>query len=179
MTDAEITDELLQAEFLIYKVELEEAARIQEIEDHAAAIVAYGEATFVHVEKLVLDYTDMTSSEINNARLSLEHEEASIIEQIRFDALTARFDALSDLRACMIKAGNHTPNSKKMRFIAIRDNDVALLESLEAVAYEVTNDILARENKENEKAARKNSFKKKDKNKVTLKELVELVHDLY
>ena len=134
--DLEPTQENIYAEIIIYSEELEaqaEADRQQEVVDRAQAIVDYDAAVFIHVDKLVLDYIDMTSIEINNARLSLEHQEAGVIEQIRFDGMTVRFDALHDLRSCMVHANISIPNSKKMRFEAIRDNNVALLESLEAV----------------------------------------------
>ena len=64
------------------------------------------------------------------------------LEQIRINDFTERFDNLSDLRSCMVLAGYNIPNSKKKRFEAIRDNDLAYLESLEAVNEQVESELL-------------------------------------
>ena len=123
MVDAEITDELLEAELVLYKDELIvieeqriEDALAQEVLDKEAAILDYNSATFIHVEKLPMIFADMTSSQIVDALGSLLHQEESIIEQLRFEEMTARFDALPDLRACMVEAGINIPNAKKMVF---------------------------------------------------------------
>ena len=136
----EVTPENLAIEEGIYIQELAdqaEADRVQEIADKVTFIDAYVALVFTHVEIPVLDFTDMTSTDIANAIASLGYQEASIIEHLRVEALTARFDALPDLRMCMTKSNQHEPNSKKFRFYIIRDNDVEKLELLEAAADEV------------------------------------------
>ena len=140
----EVTPENLAIEEGIYIQELAdqaEADRVQEIADKVTFIDAYVALVFTHVEIPVLDFTDMTSTDIANAIASLGYQEASIIEHLRVEALTARFDALPDLRMCMAKSNQHVPNSKKFRFEIIRDNDVEKLILLEAAAQDVS-DIL-------------------------------------
>lgn len=185
--EEEVTDEVLLDMLEAWKIEsiaklekeiLAEEAKLKEVEDRELALIEFEKLSLVHVEKPAIDFTDKTSEDILGIIKSLESQEASIIECDRISEMGKRFDALIDLRACMVKAGHDIPNAKKKRFEAIRDNDVAYLESLELTVDDVVNDALVRGQKETAKELRKTNFKKADKDKVTLKELVLLVQDL-
>ena len=110
-----------------------------------------------------------------------------IIERDRVLALQARFDALPQYRLCMFLAGYNVLKDKKWRKSeyyknkCIQENDLSYIEALEAVAPTVQAQLDEEENKRLaaiELKKKLKDFKTKDKTKVKLEELVEIVQDL-
>ncbi len=134
------TQDDIEAELIIYDIELEEIARLQEIEDRKSAVKKYNKLDLIHVDMSEIELDGMTAKKILKLIKSLKNEEKEAVEKIRVDDLKARFKALPNYRACMYEAGFNVLLDKKWRKSkhfknkCISENDLSYIEALEAVA---------------------------------------------